>query len=179
MYIDFGIENNDKDSKFKVGDHTRISKYKNIFAKLYIPNLSDQVFQIKKVKNTIPQMYVISDLNGKRFTCTFMDLKQFTKKKKKKRFAKKKVNKLYVKWKGYNNYINSWINKKDIIQNADLKQSKFELDLSNYARKSNFKSATGVDTLKFAKQVDLANLKLDIDELGSENQKLLLLIQVS
>ena len=97
-------------------------------------------------------MYVISDLNGKRFTCTFMDLKQFTKKKrKKKRFAKKKGNKLYVKWKGYNNYINSWINKKDIIQNADLKQSKFELDLSNYARKSNFKSATGVDTLKFAK----------------------------
>ena len=73
------------------------------------------------------------------------------KKKKKKRFAKKKGNKLYVKWKGYNNYINSWINKKDIIQNADLKQSKFELDLSNYARKSNFKSATGVDTLKFAK----------------------------
>ena len=73
------------------------------------------------------------------------------KKKKKKKIAKKKRNKLYVKWKGYNNYINSWINKKDIIQNADLKQSKFELDLSNYARKSNFKSATGVDTLKFAK----------------------------
>ena len=73
------------------------------------------------------------------------------KKKKKKRFAKKKGNKLYVKWKGYNNYINSWIDKKDIIQNADLKQSKFELDLSNYARKSDFKSATGVVTLKFAK----------------------------
>ena len=73
------------------------------------------------------------------------------KKKKKKRFEKKKGNKLYVKWKGYNNYINSWIDKKDIIQNADLKQSKFELDLSNYARKSDFKSATGVVTLKFAK----------------------------
>ena len=91
MYIDFCIENNDEDSKFKVGDHTRISKYKNIFAKLYIPNLSDQGFQIKKVKNTIPQMYVISDLNGKRFTCTFMDLKQFTKKKKKKDLQRKKL----------------------------------------------------------------------------------------
>ena len=54
--------------------------------------------------------------------------KKLKKKKKKKRFAKKKGNKLYVKWKGYNNYINSWIDKKDIIQNADLKQSKFELD---------------------------------------------------
>ena len=78
-------------------------------------------------------------------------LNNLQKKKKKKKLTKKKSNKLNVKWKGYNNYINSWINKKDIIQNADLKQSKFELDLSNYARKSNFKSATGVDTLKFAK----------------------------
>ena len=107
MYIDFGIENNDKDSKFKVGDHTRISKYKNIFAKLYIPNLSDQVFQIKKVKNTIPQMYVISDLNGKRFTCTFMDLKQFTKKKKKKKNSKKKKKKKDLQRKKVINYMSN------------------------------------------------------------------------
>ena len=33
IYLDFGIENNDKDPKFKVGDYVRISKYKNIFGK--------------------------------------------------------------------------------------------------------------------------------------------------
>ena len=43
-YIDFKKEVNDKDSKFKVADHLRISKYKNIFAKKYTPNWSEEVF---------------------------------------------------------------------------------------------------------------------------------------
>ena len=37
-FVDFGIENNEKDSKFKVGDFVRISKHKNIFVKGYTPN---------------------------------------------------------------------------------------------------------------------------------------------
>ena len=41
---------------------------------------------------------------------------------------------------------------------------KVELDLSNYATKTKFKNATGVDTSKFAKKVDLANLKSDVDK---------------
>ena len=41
---------NDKDPKFKAGDHVRISKYKNTFAKVYIPNWAEEVFVIKKVK---------------------------------------------------------------------------------------------------------------------------------
>ena len=45
--IDLGIKNNDKDPK--VGEHVRISKYKNIFAKNFVPNWSE-VFLIKKVK---------------------------------------------------------------------------------------------------------------------------------
>ena len=53
-YIDFGKEVNDKDPKFKVADHVRISKYKNIFAKGYIPNWSEEVFVIKRIKNTVP-----------------------------------------------------------------------------------------------------------------------------
>ena len=48
------IKPNDKDPKFKVGDHVRIAKYKNIFAKGYTPNWSEEVFVIKKVKNTVP-----------------------------------------------------------------------------------------------------------------------------
>ena len=49
-YIDFKKENNDKDPKFKVGDHVRISKYKNVFAKGYMRNWSEEVFVISKIK---------------------------------------------------------------------------------------------------------------------------------
>ena len=53
-YINTDKETNDKNPKFKVGDRVRISKYKNIFAKDYTPNWSEEVFVIKKVKNTVP-----------------------------------------------------------------------------------------------------------------------------
>ena len=53
-YINTDKEVNNKDPKFKVGDYVRISKYKNIFAKGYMPNWSEEVFVIKKVKNTVP-----------------------------------------------------------------------------------------------------------------------------
>ena len=63
---------NDKDLKFKVGDHVRISKYKNIFAKGYTPNWSEEVFVIKKTKNTVPWTYVINDLKGEEVWKYFM-----------------------------------------------------------------------------------------------------------
>ena len=62
IYIDSSKEINDTDAKFKIGDIVRISKYKNIFAKGYVPNWSEEAFVIKKVKNTVPWTYVISDL---------------------------------------------------------------------------------------------------------------------
>ena len=62
--INIDREINNKDPKFKVADHVRISKYKNIFAKGYTSNWSEEVFVIKKVKNTVPWTYVINDLNG-------------------------------------------------------------------------------------------------------------------
>ena len=58
------LRSNDKDPKFKVGNHVKISKYKNIFAKGYTANWPEEVFVIKKVKNTVPWTYVINDLNG-------------------------------------------------------------------------------------------------------------------
>ena len=66
-YIDIKKEVNDKDPKFKMGNHVKISKYKNIFAKGYTPNWSDKGFVIKKVKNTVPWTYVINDLNDEIF----------------------------------------------------------------------------------------------------------------
>ena len=70
--IDFNKESNKEDPKFKVGDHVRISKYKNIFAKGYFPNWSEEVFVIKKVKNTVPWTHVIIDLNRENFLKRFM-----------------------------------------------------------------------------------------------------------
>ena len=61
-YIDFKKEVNDKDPKFKVVDYVRISKYKNIFAKGYKPNWSEEVFVVSKIKNTVPWTYIINDL---------------------------------------------------------------------------------------------------------------------
>ena len=63
---------NKKDPKFKVGDNVRISKYKNIFAKGYTPNWSEEAFVINKIKNTVPWTYTISDLNGEEITEVFM-----------------------------------------------------------------------------------------------------------
>ena len=63
-YIYFKKEVNDKDPKFKVGDHIRISKYKNIFAKGYMPNWFEEVFVVSKIKNKVPWTYVINDLNS-------------------------------------------------------------------------------------------------------------------
>ena len=62
MELHSNKEVNDKDPKFKVGDHVRISKYKNIFAKGYKPNWSEEVFIIKQVKNTVPWTYVKNGL---------------------------------------------------------------------------------------------------------------------
>ena len=72
-YIDFGKEVNDNDPKFKIGDHVRISKYKNIFAKGYTPNWSEEVFVIKETKNTVLWTYVINDLNNEQITGTFYE----------------------------------------------------------------------------------------------------------
>ena len=115
--IDSGKEVNDKDPKFKVGDHVRISKYKNIFATGYTPNWSEEVFVIKEVKNTIPWAYVISDLNGKQIIGTFYEKELQKTNQQKFRIEKvitRKGNKLYVKWKGYDNLFNGWIDKKDV-----------------------------------------------------------------
>ena len=72
-YIYFGKEVNDSYPKFKVGDHIRISKYKNIFAKGYTPNWSEEVFVIIEVRNTVPWTYVINDINGEEIIGTFYE----------------------------------------------------------------------------------------------------------
>ena len=53
-FAEYNKESNEKDPKFKVGDHVRISKYKNIFAKAYAPNWSEEIFVIRKIKIQYP-----------------------------------------------------------------------------------------------------------------------------
>ena len=72
-YIDFKKQVNDKNPKFKVGDHVRICKYKNIFVKVYTPNWSEEVFVIKNVKNAVHWTYVINDFNGEEIIGTFYE----------------------------------------------------------------------------------------------------------
>ena len=72
-YAEYNEDFNKKDPKFKVGDHVRISKYKNIFAKGYAPNWSEEVFVVSKIKNTISWTYVISDLIGEEITGSFYE----------------------------------------------------------------------------------------------------------
>ena len=115
IYINFKKEVNHKDPKFKVGDNVRISKYKNIFAKGYTPNWSEEVFVIKKVKNTVPWTYVINDLNSEKVIETFYE-KELQKTNRKEfrieKRIKRKGQKLYVKWKRYDNSFNNWIDKR-------------------------------------------------------------------
>ena len=114
-YIDFEKEVNNKDPKFKVGDNVRISKYKDIFAKGYTPNWSGEIFVISKIKNTVQWTYVINDLNGEEIIVTFYE-KELQKTNQKKfrieKVIKRKGDKLYVKWKSYDNLFNSWIDKR-------------------------------------------------------------------
>ena len=119
-YIDLTeLLSNDNDPKFKVGDHVRISKCKNIFVKGYTPNWSEEVFVIKKVKNAIPWIYVVNDLNGDEIIGTFYEeelQKTNHQECRIEKVIKRKGDKLHVKWKGYDSSFNSRIDKKYLIK---------------------------------------------------------------
>ena len=88
-----------------------------MFAKGYVPNWSEEVLVIKKVKNTVPWTYVICDLKDEKIVGKF-NKKELQKTKQKKFRAEKvfkKGDKVYVKCKCYDNSFNSWIDKKDIV----------------------------------------------------------------
>ena len=130
---------------------------------------------IKIIKNTVPYIYVISNLNGGESVGTIC--KKELQKINQAEFRVEKVmqtavGKLYFKWKAFDNLFNSWIDKMSYFQKPYNynKKIKAQLELSNYATISNLKAVAGIDTSKFAKTVDLAGLKsnagnLDIGKL--------------
>ena len=70
VYID---EHNEKDSRFKVGDRVRTSKFKNIFAKGYTANWSKEIFIVDKINDTVPYTDNIKDLNDEEIIGSFYD----------------------------------------------------------------------------------------------------------
>ena len=114
--------------------------------------------------------HVIGDLKDKEIGGTFYE-KELQKTNQKEfrveKVIKRKDDKLYVKWKGYDNSFNSWIDKKDIL----LEEEKVELSLSNYATKTDLTNARVVRTSKFAKTVYLASLKSNVAKLDLDKLK--------
>lgn len=105
--------------KFHVGDFVRISKYKHIFEKGYTPNWTSEIFEIKSVRNTYPTTYILEDYQGNKIEGGF-----YNEELSKTRFPdtylvenilKIKNDKAYVKWLGFSNQHNSWINKNEIL----------------------------------------------------------------
>ena len=87
-------------------------------AKGYTQNWLEKVFIVRKIKDAVPWTYVISDLNGEKITGRFYE-KELQKTSQEKlrieKVLKRKGDKSYVKWKGYDNSFNSWINEKDLV----------------------------------------------------------------
>ena len=106
-----------KNLKFKVGNHVRISKYKTFLLKDTLQIGQKKFLLLVKLKILFLGLNVISDLNGEDITGRFYE-KELQKTSQEKftinKIIKRKGDKLYVKWKGYNDSFNSWINKKDI-----------------------------------------------------------------
>ena len=88
-----------------------------MFAKGYTQNWSEEVFAVSKIRDTVPWTYLISNLKGEPITGSIYE-KELRKTSQEKfrieKLIKRKADKLYVKWKGYNNPFNSWIDKKDL-----------------------------------------------------------------
>lgn len=105
--------------KFKVGSHVRISKYKSIFSKGYTPNWTTEIFRIRKVLYTDPFTYLLEDEKGNEIAGGFYE-QEIQKVKYPDAFLVEKIirrkgDKVYVKWLGFDNTHNSWVNKKDVI----------------------------------------------------------------
>ena len=117
FYAGFNVDYNEKDPKFKTGDHVRISKYKKIFVKGHTLNWPEEVFVISKIKNTVPWTYAISDLNGEEIIGTFHEkelLKTNQEEFRIEKVIKRKGNKLYVNWKDFNNLLTAGLIKKTL-----------------------------------------------------------------
>lgn len=105
--------------KFKVDDYVRIGKYKSVFEKGYTPNWTTEIFKVRKVQQTNPYTYLLEDYKGNEIVGGFYEYEiqrvmypdVFLVEK----IIRRKGNKVYVKWLGFDQTHNSWINKTDVL----------------------------------------------------------------
>ena len=135
VFID---EHNEKDSRFKVGDRVRISKFKNIFAKGYTPNWSKEIFIVDKINDTVPYTYNIKDLNDEEIIGSSYDRE---------------------------------LQKTILSYNSSSNNIKVELDLTNYATKTDLENITHLDVSSFASKTNLAALKAEVDKIDVDKLK--------
>lgn len=105
--------------KFKVGDFVRLSKYKHIFEKSYTPNWTTEIFKVRKIQHTNPITYLLVDLNEQPIEGTvYQEELQIVQQKDiylVEKILSRKKDMVYVKWLGFADSHNSWINKKEVL----------------------------------------------------------------
>lgn len=118
-YKQNNILNLNEETKFKVNDYVRISKFKTLFEKGYTPSWTTEIFRVTKIQPTNPTTYSLSDLNDKQIKGSFYEQElQRTQKHEIyliEKTLKRKGNKILVKWLGFDESHNSWINKEDFV----------------------------------------------------------------
>ena len=117
-YAEYNVDSNEKDAEFKNDDHVKISKYKNFLLKDMLQIGQKKFFLLSQFKKSVPWTYVANGLNSEEIVRTFCkkELQKTNQKEfRTEKVIKRKGNKLYVKWKGYDNSFNSWIDKSDLI----------------------------------------------------------------
>ena len=108
--------------KFKIGDKVRISLLKNTFEKGYTSNWSEQIYVIYDIKSSNVHYYYLKDLNGNKIDGMFYQEELLKTNMKEndlyiiEKIIKKFGNKYLVKWKGYDDSFNSYVNKNDIVK---------------------------------------------------------------
>ena len=90
-----------------------------MFTKGYLPNWTNEIFTIQSIKPTVPRTYVLKDDKGNILEGGFYE-PEISKTKYGniyliEKILKRKGNKVFVRWLGYDNSQNSWIDKKNII----------------------------------------------------------------
>ena len=177
-YIDYDAVHDKKDPKFKVGDHMKISKYKNIFIKSYTPSWSENVLVIKKVKNTVNRTKLFGDLNNEERLLEHSMKKSCRKQAKQnsqlnKQSREKMTNcmsngratitySIAGYYERHSITIRQYFPKPYEHSCGDVK---VQFDLSNYGKGAELKGATGIDTSMLASETDLADLKTKVDDL--------------
>lgn len=105
--------------KFSIGDKVRISKYKHVFAKGYIPNWTNEVFTVHRVQPTIPETYILTDSKGEMLQGSFygheMSKSNTDNVYLVEKILRKRGNKVLVRWLGFDKREDTWINKEDLL----------------------------------------------------------------